>query len=206
MFYHNLHNFTEKPSSLLPFSKFTAISKTLRTIPIFPSRTLLSVSRIIEQRYTTKDDFAFKKRVTGRFDRDLARFERRKGVENEGAREERRKRRTRQRQSERERKREMRCRERRAESGGALPLLHFQGWKVQDNGAPPEGWHDRKPQDISIVSSVKSWNETGRTGDAGQKGLRFVKKKKVSRLCFSPSLEWFLASLRLSIFWSQLHR
>lgn len=29
-----------------------------------------------------------------------------------------------------------------------------------DNGPPPEGWHDRKPRDISIVSNANSENET----------------------------------------------
>lgn len=43
---------------------------------------------------------------------------------------------------------------------GELPLLHFQGWKAQDNGAPSEGWHDREPRDIAIVSNAGSGNET----------------------------------------------
>lgn len=32
----------------------------------------------------------------------------------------------------------------------AFPLLHFRGWKPQDNGAPSKGWHDREPRDVPI--------------------------------------------------------
>ena len=40
-----------------------------------------------------------------------------------------------------------------------------------DNGPPPEGWHDRKPRDISIVSNANSENETWNrwTGNKGQR-------------------------------------
>lgn len=47
----------------------------------------------------------------------------------------------------------------------AFPLLHFRGWKPQDNGAPLKGWHDREPRDIPIVPNTDGKKETSRSID-----------------------------------------
>lgn len=48
----------------------------------------------------------------------------------------------------------------RGESESRFHYFISKAERCGDNGPPPEGWHDRKPRDISIVSNANSENET----------------------------------------------